>query len=295
MTTDVNIDGDGLARIPFYGKTILAQKNGESYYVILKRLCENMGIDYSAQYKRLKRQPWAVMYAMATTARDGKKYKMMTVDRRTMLMWLATIESTRIPSPKVRKAVIEYQREAIDVIDKHFGARVDQAVRQSNSDMVILSKAMVIATRKIKELNATVSGQSKHIAAIEPKAQLADDLTNKDRLVSLKEAASLLSNKRGINIGRQKLVRLMLDDHSGVKMLMREGGRLYPTSHAIESGWMKTKDYTTVRMNPDGSTTPYPPKPMLTGKGLAHLYERLGSMTPRDAQNKANTDIGGEQ
>lgn len=87
----------------------------------------------------------------------------------------------------------------------------------------------------------------------------------------------------------------MLKDDSGVKMLMREGGRLYPTSYAIENGWMCTKDYTTVRMNPDGSTTPYPPKPMLTGKGLAHLYERFGSMTSSDAQDKAKEDMGDEQ
>lgn len=295
MTTEEELNSEKIAQIPFAGKTILAKKSGEGYYVILKRLCENMGVEYSAQFKRLKRQPWAVIALTAATASDGKTYKMIAIDRKTMIMWLATLEASRITDPVARKGIVEYQREAADVLDAYFGAQADRAVAHADSDMVILSKAMVIATRKIKELNATVSDQQSHIAAIEPKAQLADDLTNKDRLVSLKEAASLLSNKQNIDVGRQKLIRLMLKDDSGVKMLMREGGRLYPTSYAIENGWMKTKDYTTVRMNPDGSTTPYPPKPMLTGTGLAHLYEKLGSMTPHDAQNKAKEDMGGEQ
>jgi anti-repressor protein len=293
--TNEEINGEDIAQIPFAGKTILAQKNGKDYYVIFKRLCENMGIQYQAQYKRLKRQPWAVVSMTDTTGSDGKNYKMVVVNRKTMIMWLATIDSSRLGDPTVRDAVIRYQKQVADVLDAYFGKQADRAVAHADSDMVILSKAMVIATRKIKELNATVSDQQTHIAAIEPKAQLADDLTDKKRLVSLKEAASLLSNKRGINVGRQKLVRLMLDSTSGVKMLMREGGRLYPTSYAISSGWMKTKDYSTARMNPDGSTTPYPPKPMLTGKGLAHLYEKLGSMTPRDAQNCANADMGGAE
>lgn len=293
--TSKEINGEDIAQIPFAGKTILAQKNGQGYYVVFKRLCENMGVEYSGQRQRLQRQPWATEGVITSVGADGKQRKMMAISRKTMIMWLATIDSNRLGNPTVRDAVIRYQKQVADVLDAYFGAQADHAVAHSDSDMVILSKAMVIATRKIKELNATVSDQGKRIAAIEPKAQLADDLTNKDRLVSLKEAASLLSNKRGINVGRQKLIRLMLKDDSGVKMLMREGGRLYPTSHAIESGWMRTKDYTTVRMNPDGSTTPYPPKPMLTGTGLAHLYEKLGSMTPHDAQNKAKEDMGDEQ
>lgn len=109
-----------LQSIPFHGTTIAAAKDGETIRVALRPVCEAMGIDYTAQYRRLERTSWAVVAMMAMTGSDGKTYEMVTVDRRTFTMWLATIDTTRLKSERARNLVETFQREAADALDNYF-------------------------------------------------------------------------------------------------------------------------------------------------------------------------------
>lgn len=109
-----------LQAIPFHGTTISAAKDGDTVRVALRPVCEAMGIDYTAQYRRLERTSWAVVAMMAMTGADGKTYEMVTVDRRTFTMWLATIDTTRLKSDRARHLVEAFQREAADVLDNYF-------------------------------------------------------------------------------------------------------------------------------------------------------------------------------
>lgn len=79
-----------------------------------------MGIQFAAQYKRLERTPWAVVSMMDMTGADGKTYEMVTIDRRTFTMWLATIDTTRLKSDRARNLVETFQREAADALDNYF-------------------------------------------------------------------------------------------------------------------------------------------------------------------------------
>lgn len=279
-------NNSALQEIPFDGQSVQAEGDGKSYRVVVRRICENLGVDYSTQLQRLKNQPWAVVGNCPTTGADGKTYTMAVVDRRTLIMWLATIDTNRLPEEK-RARIIDYQNKVADVLDAYFGGQVDQAASKADSDMLILSRAVLISDRKIKELTEKTGAQSERIALLEPKAQLADDLTDKSQLISLKQAADLLNNKHHIHIGRTRLIRYMLQTH----MLMREAGRLAPTAHAIDAGWMRTKAYTTAGIDKEGNLVPFSPKPMLTGKGLAHLYKRLVPTCDSEAERVAAQDM----
>lgn len=109
-----------LQSIPFHGTSIAAAKDGETIRVALRPVCEAMGIDYTAQYRRLERTSWAVVAMMAMTGADGKTYEMVTIDRRTFTMWLATIDTTRLKSERARNLVETFQREAADALDNYF-------------------------------------------------------------------------------------------------------------------------------------------------------------------------------
>ncbi|MDU4923647.1 phage antirepressor N-terminal domain-containing protein [Dermabacter sp.] len=109
-----------LQAIPFHGTTISAAKDGDTVRVALRPACEAMGLDFSSQRKRLDRTPWAVVVMMTTTGSDGKTYEMVTIDRRTFTMWLATIDTTRLKSDRARHLVEAFQREAADVLDNYF-------------------------------------------------------------------------------------------------------------------------------------------------------------------------------
>lgn len=106
-----------VTRVPFHGTEIVTNDDGTQ--IALKPVCEAIGLDYSAQRKRLSRQPWAGMAMMAIPSRGGLQ-DTVTVDRRTFTMWLATIDTSRVKDQDARALVVAYQTEAADALDRYF-------------------------------------------------------------------------------------------------------------------------------------------------------------------------------
>jgi hypothetical protein len=115
---------NSLVHVPFNGQTIEAQKMGESYSAALKPLCENLGVDYSGQLQRLKKQPWATVGMTPTVGADGKIREMAMIDRKTFVMWLATIDTSRLKTNRAKEAVTAYQQEAAEALDQYFSTGI---------------------------------------------------------------------------------------------------------------------------------------------------------------------------
>lgn len=109
-----------LSHIPFHGTQIVAAKEGEIIRVALRPACDALGLDFDGQRRRLGRQPWATVVMTTTVGADGKAREMLTVDRRTFTMWLATIDTGRVKSEKSRGLIAAYQRDAADALDRYF-------------------------------------------------------------------------------------------------------------------------------------------------------------------------------
>lgn len=88
-------------------------------WVSAKNVCEALGIDWAGQFTKLKSKPWAVIELITTTASDGKQYKTSMIDRRTLTMWLATIDTNRV-NETARPTLEAYQLEAADALDRYF-------------------------------------------------------------------------------------------------------------------------------------------------------------------------------
>lgn len=148
MTTDI----EKTETIPFHGSELIARRGADDdYYVALKPLCEGMGIDYTAQYRRLNRQPWAVTAMMATTGSDGKTYNMFGINRKTLTMWLATIDTSRLKDDTVKTNIVTYQQECAEALDSYFhdGAAVRELPGDTDDDLI--ARALVAAQRKIED------------------------------------------------------------------------------------------------------------------------------------------------
>lgn len=148
MTTDI----EKTETIPFHGSELIARRGSDDdYYVALKPLCEGMGIDYTAQYRRLNRQPWAVTAMMATTGSDGKTYNMFGINRKTLTMWLATIDTSRLKDDTVKTNIVTYQQECAEALDSYFhdGAAVRELPGDTDDDLI--ARALVAAQRKIED------------------------------------------------------------------------------------------------------------------------------------------------
>ncbi|UEA61361.1 phage antirepressor N-terminal domain-containing protein [Gordonia otitidis] len=105
---EVRVPGSGL---PLYtdGKSLVA----------LKPIADYFGLDWAGQFTKLKSKSWATIGKFSTVAADGKTREMTAGDRKTLTMWLATLDENRVRADK-RAELIAYQSEAADALDKFF-------------------------------------------------------------------------------------------------------------------------------------------------------------------------------
>ena len=148
----MNTEVDKVETIPFHGSELIARRGTDNdYYVALKPLCEGMGIDANGQMQRLKKQPWAVTCVIHATGSDGKTYQMFGINRKTLTMWLATIDTSRLKDDTVKTNIVTYQRECAEALDSYFheGAAVREMPGDTDDDLI--ARALVAAQRKIED------------------------------------------------------------------------------------------------------------------------------------------------
>lgn len=114
-----------IVEVQFQGDRIQATREGEQVWVVVKRVCEALGIEHSAQVTKLKTRLWATMSTIDTVGADGRSRAILCLDLDSLPMWLATIEVSRV-RPEARDKLIAYQRECARVLRDHFfGRHVD--------------------------------------------------------------------------------------------------------------------------------------------------------------------------
>lgn len=98
-------------------------------HIVLRHAVESIGLDYSSQLRKLRDRSWANCGAVATVASDGKTRQMVVVDEKTFLMWLATVNETKV-AEEVRPTLVAYQSETTDMVRDYWlkgGAVNDRA------------------------------------------------------------------------------------------------------------------------------------------------------------------------
>lgn len=105
--------------VPGTGEQLQAVQFDGKEWAALRPICDAIGIDSKAQRRKLHSKPWAVGVMMTSTGSDGKNYEMFMVDRRTLTMWLATIDTNRV-ADEARPVLEAFQNEAADALDKYF-------------------------------------------------------------------------------------------------------------------------------------------------------------------------------
>ena len=127
---------DYLMPVPFYGDTVVLASHDNEPYVVMKPVCENIGVDWKAQLRKLtkkfrsvvamiaitesdgkqreKKSP-PVMVMMTTTGADGKQYQMVALHLRKFPAWVYSIDPDRV-APELRDKIIRYQDECDEVL-----------------------------------------------------------------------------------------------------------------------------------------------------------------------------------
>ena len=114
--------------IPFNGEKIMAISQDNKKFVVPKQICENLGVDWSAQRQKIERDSVlsSTMVMITTVAKDGKNREMLALPLEYLNGWLFGIDDTRVKK-EIRQKVIDYKKQCYIVLYEYFnkGASID--------------------------------------------------------------------------------------------------------------------------------------------------------------------------
>lgn len=266
-----------IVEIPFHNDTLIAHRSEDGdVFVALRPICNSMGIDFSGQLQKMKRQPWATVGELHTVGADGKTRDMTSVNRKTLTMWLATIDASRLKDEQARRNVIVYQKEAAEALDQYFNEGGAIRVSGTDSDEDIMARAVLVAQKTIERKNQQLQAKDAQIKMLEPKAKALDDFTNIPDALLVRDAAKLLSNDSNIQIGEHELRQWLVDNG----WIYRQPNQSWcAASSRVRQGHMVMVSSRSHGVHKDGTPFAYPPTPKLTRKGLALIHQRLSEQS----------------
>lgn len=266
-----------IVEIPFHNDMLIAHRSEDGdVFVAFRPICNSMGIDFSGQLQKMKRQPWATVGELHTVGADGKTRDMTSVNRKTLTMWLATIDASRLKDEQARRNVIVYQKEAAEALDQYFNEGGAIRVSDADSDEDIMARAVLVAQKTIERKNQQLQAKDAQIKELEPKAKALDDFTNIPDALLVRDAAKLLSNDSNIQIGEHELRQWLVDNG----WIYRQPNQSWcAASSRVRQGHMVMVSSRSHGIHKDGTPFAYPPTPKLTRKGLALIHQRLSEQS----------------
>ncbi len=119
-TQNVHGSATSMERVDVCGTPIDACRDGDTIWISVRRVCDALGLAPHKQIERLRRKAWATGTVMVAVADDGKAREVYCLSHKSLPMWLATIEPSRSTSPRLAEFLARFQKEAADVLYRHF-------------------------------------------------------------------------------------------------------------------------------------------------------------------------------
>jgi hypothetical protein len=126
-----------VVHIPFHGDDVLCVDEDGRPSLILKSALESIGVDYWSQVEKLRGRSWARTGQRLVRQSDGRPREVITVDVRTFLMLLATIDERRV-GKDVKPKLIAYQAEVADAIEAYWtkGGAINPRANREQLDAI---------------------------------------------------------------------------------------------------------------------------------------------------------------
>ena len=114
-----------IVSVNFRGDELYGFERDDGVFVALKPMVEGMGLNWSGQLQRIKRDPILSegMCIMHTPFGRGGDQECACLRENLIQGWLFTIDSSRIKDEMVRDRVILYQRECYGVLHEHVAGK----------------------------------------------------------------------------------------------------------------------------------------------------------------------------
>lgn len=123
------------ALIPFRGQEVLCITEKNKEYIVPKQICENLGINWDAQRKRIERDTVLSQGTVIMTVPSaGGNQETVCLPIEYLNGWLFGIDDSRV-KPENREAVIAYKKECYIVLYEYFQKGVSIDVNRLEGDI----------------------------------------------------------------------------------------------------------------------------------------------------------------
>jgi len=106
--------------VNFHNDTVFALEHEGVAYVAMRPICENIGIDWDTQSRKLNRNKDKFSCChMTATGADGKQYQMLCLPLKKLNGWLFSINPEKV-RPDIKDKIVMYQEECFEVLYNYF-------------------------------------------------------------------------------------------------------------------------------------------------------------------------------
>lgn len=121
-----------LQTIEFYGNDITVVMKESELYVAMKPICESIGIQWEAQFKRIKRNPVLIEgMSIMDIPSNGGIQKIAMLEMSMLHGWLFGINTSRVKL-NVKDKLITYQKECFAVLHEYWQNKIGKGVNKKN-------------------------------------------------------------------------------------------------------------------------------------------------------------------
>lgn len=145
--------------VPFHGQSLSVIPQQDKLFVAIKPICENMGIQWHAQRKRIQRDDvlGSTASMMDSVAADGKNRDLLCLPLEFLNGWLFGIDTNRIKNPEVKARVIEYKKECYQALFDYWTKGEAVSPRKKRQPQ------QVIGSEGMRCLSALIKGKTSHL------------------------------------------------------------------------------------------------------------------------------------
>lgn len=115
LAQNAPVEQTALITVPFHGNNLFIVNHNNEPYTPMKPIVEGMGLDWAAQFTKLKQRFASTIVEIAMVANDGKERLMTCLPLRKLFGWLNSISPNKV-NPEIRDTVIMYQNECDDAL-----------------------------------------------------------------------------------------------------------------------------------------------------------------------------------
>lgn len=153
--------------IDFYGNSIVAVLKEGVPHVAMKPICENIGLQWEAQLKRMRRTPvletcMSIMDMQMPGDDQHREYAFLPLEM--LNGWLFGVDVNRV-KPELKDKLVRYQKECYGVLFKHFFKPEQQATPTPVAELTAAERGLRVL--KVDLEAGALLGVPLHIAQTE--------------------------------------------------------------------------------------------------------------------------------